>query len=202
MLDEQTTHASLLVRLRDPRDRAAWERLVEVYRPAIVRLARRRGLQPTDAEDIAQQVLARLQRVIPDWDHHPERGRFRNWLQLVTTRCIINLVTRRTDDRGRGGSEFVDCLQAVPDEAAESELVELEWRRAQFQAAAKLVRREFAEATWQAFWMTTIEDTSPEVAAEQLGKSLGSVYAARSRVMRRLREQVEQLDREFDAETT
>jgi len=83
------TRASLLVRLKDRADQAAWYEFAEIYRPVIVRLAGRRGMQPADAEDLAQEVLAAVARGIDRWQEDPRRARFRTWLHRVArTRWI------------------------------------------------------------------------------------------------------------------
>ena len=191
------TRESLLLRIRDPSDAVAWEQFVAVYQPLILRLARRRGLQDADAEDLAQQVLASVSRAIGGWEKDHERGRFRSWLLRIARNEIVNAMTRRRRDLGRGGTSMLERLQQHPaDEQAIEELIEDEHRRAVFRWAAEEVRPEFHEGTWLAFWLTTIEALPVEEAAAELGKSVGSVYAARSRVMRRLKEKIREIDLE------
>ena len=75
----------------------------------------------------------------------------------------------------------------------DSELLRLEYRREVFRLAARRIRPEFQPATWKAFWLTAVEDRPPEDVARSLGKTVGAVYAARSRVMRRLQEKVAEI---------
>src|SRR5262245_47940975 len=96
------TRASLLIRLKDRADDEAWFEFTEIYRPVILRLAARRGLQPADADDLAQQVLSSVARAIDRWKEDPARARFRTWLQRVATNAIINALTRGRPDRGSG----------------------------------------------------------------------------------------------------
>lgn len=191
------TRESLLLKIRDPADAVAWEQFVAVYRPWILRLARRRGLQDADAEDLAQQVLASVSRAIGGWEKDHERGRFRSWLLRIARNEIVNAMTRRGRDVGRGGTSVLERLGQHPaDEHAIEELIEDEHRRAVFRWAAGEVRSEFHEGTWLAFWLTTIEALTVEAAAAELGKTAGSVYAARSRVMRRLKQKIREIDPE------
>ena len=197
MTELPETSESLLLKLRDADDAAAWERFVAVYRPAVVRLARRRGLQAADAEDLAQQVMGSVSRAIGDWRKDPERGTFRSWLFRIARNACVNALTRRPRDAARGGTSVAEQLDRRPDAAdAVDRLIEEEHQRAVFRAAAEEVAAEFEEATWLAFWLTTIDDLSVDQAAEELGKSPGAVYAARSRVMRRLKDKVRDLDGE------
>jgi RNA polymerase sigma factor (sigma-70 family) len=190
------TRESFLLKLRDRDDAAAWERLVAVYRPAAYRLARGCGLQHADAEDVAQQVIAAVSRSIGQWKKDDNRGTFRGWLLRIARNEAINVLTRGSRHAGRGGSSVVERLGQFADRDERlGRLIDDEHRRAVFRWAAQEVRPEFHDATWRAFWRTTIDGLSVEHAAAELGKSIGAVYAARSRVMRRLKEKVHEFDR-------
>ncbi|MEX2172874.1 MAG: RNA polymerase sigma factor [Pirellulaceae bacterium] len=188
------TRDSLLVQLREADNAAAWEQFCAVYRPAMYRLARRRGLQDAEADDLAQQVMVNVSRAIGGWQKDAEQGTFRGWLLRIARNAILNALTRGRPDAARGGSGVVESLAKCPAVEDAESLIDDEHRRAVFRWAAAEVKPEFQEATWLAFWLTTIEERSVERAAAELGKSVGSVYAARSRVMRRLREKA----REFE----
>lgn len=194
------TRESLLARVRDPQDDEAWSRFVAIYRPAIYRLVRGRGLQDADAQDLTQQVLASVAGAIQRWEPDPAKGRFRSWLSRIVRNAVINAVTRRHPDVPVGGSDMLQLLEQQPDsdDASEQDF-DHEYRRAVFRWAQDQIRLEFHESTWNAFWLTTVEGQSVEQAAEQLDKSLGSVYAARSRVMRRLKEAVRQFEGSEDS---
>lgn len=185
------TQASLLVSIRDPANEQAWSTFCELYRPVVYRMARRRGLQDADAQDLAQRVLVSVAGAIGEWESDPQHGRFRHWLARVTRNAIVDAFRRVRPDAARGGSSV---LRALSQSAAANETeIEHEFERAVFRRAASVIRSEFASATWAAFWETTVLDRSPGDVAASLGQSVGSVYTARSRVMRRLREAVELL---------
>lgn len=198
MAELPETRESLLVKIRDPDDGVAWDRFVSAYRPGLYRLARRRGLQDADAEDLAQQVIAIVARAIGDWRRDSSKGTFRAWLTRVARNASVNLLTRGHFDAARGGTSVAEGLEQCPDlEDPIATLIEEEHQRSLFRWAAEEIRPEFQETTWLAFWTTTVDGASVEHAAEMLNKSMGAVYAARSRVMRRLKERVS----EFDMET-
>jgi RNA polymerase sigma-70 factor (ECF subfamily) len=187
------TRATLLVRLKDQSDDEAWSQFAEIYRPVIYRLACRRGLQPADADDLVQQVLSTVARGIGHWEADPERARFRTWLNRVAMNAIINALTRGRPDRGSGDSGLRRLLDARPAESgSDSEWVRMEQRREVFRWAARQIQSEFQTPTWDAFWMTAVEGRDVDQVAGELRRSRGSVYAARSRVMRRLREKVQE----------
>jgi RNA polymerase sigma-70 factor (ECF subfamily) len=191
------TRASLLVRLKDHADDEAWSEFTEIYRPVIYRLASRRGMQPADADDLVQQVLSAVARVIDRWEANPERARFRTWLHRVATNAIINALARGRPDRGSGDSGLCDLLDAQPaTNGNESELIRIEQRREIFRWAARQIRPEFQPATWDAFWKTAVEGQDVDAVCRELGRSRGSIYAARSRVMRRLKEKVQEWEGE------
>lgn len=187
------TRASLLVRLKDQADHEAWYQFAEIYRPVVFRLARLRGMQPADAEDLAQQVLASVARSVEHWQIDSSRARFRTWLSRVATNAILNALTRGAPDRGTGDTGVHDLLTQQPAADAEaSQFIRLEERREVFRWAARQIRCEYQPATWDAFWLTAVEGRDVTEAARELRLSLGSVYAARSRVMRRLKEKVQE----------
>jgi RNA polymerase sigma factor (sigma-70 family) len=124
-----------------------------------------------------------------------DRGTFRGWLLRIARNAILNALTRRRPDAARGGTSVVERLRDCPAERDEWEtLVEDEHRRILFRWAAGEVKHEFHSDTWQAFWLTAIDGLTVESAAEALGKSVGSVYAARSRIARRLKEVIRELE--------
>ncbi len=191
-MTQPETNVSLLIRIRDSGDREAWEQFSSIYRPAIVRFAKQKGLQNADAEDLTQHVLLSVSRSIQSWQPDSNRASFRTWLNRVCHNAVINALTRVKPDRASGNTHVNDLLgQSRANCPAEQLTVEI--RREVFRFAANAIEAEFHSATWQAFWLTSVEEVSVEVAASQLGKSVGSIYAARSRVMRRLREKVEEL---------
>ncbi|HEY1380012.1 MAG TPA: sigma-70 family RNA polymerase sigma factor [Gemmataceae bacterium] len=194
MSDYPETRASLILRLKNDADQAAWGEFVEIYWPIVYRLARRKGLQDADAEDLAQQVLASVAAAVHRWDPDRAPARFRTWLHRIARNRIINALTRRKPDRAAGGDS---AEQTLADQAAggpDSELLRDEHRREVLHWAARQIRGEFAPDTWLAFWRTTVEGRSAAVVAAELGKSVGAVYTARSRVMKRLRDKVSEWD--------
>lgn len=184
------TRPSLIVRLKDRADDEAWFEFTEIYRPVIFRLACRYGLQHADADDLVQQVLSSVARVIDRWEDDPHRARFRTWLARVATNAILNALTRRPQDRGTGDQDLYELLDARPADGPGSDLVRIEHRREVFRWAARQVRPEFQPETWDAFWFTAVDGRDVDDVALELKRSRGSIYAARSRVMRRLREKV------------
>lgn len=192
------TRASLLIRVRDPADQVAWHEFVEIYRPVILRLAKQKGMQEADAEDIAQQVLTSVAKAVEQRQHDPKRAKFRTWLNRVAQNAILNALTRGKPDRGSGDSALQAILnQHESNNGPDSDLLRLEHRREVFRWAARQVRKEFQQDTWDAFWLTAIEGQNVEDVAFKLKKNHGAIYAARSRIMRRIKEQVTEYEQEY-----
>ena len=188
------TRNSLLLRLRDTDDAAAWEEFVGIYQPVIVRLAMSRGLQHADADDLAQHVLVSVSHKVSEWHQDPQRGQFRTWLSRVIRNAALNMLTRRKADRGMGGTSALALINGkTADVCSDAEVFDLEARREAFRWAADQVQAEFQPQTWDAFWLTAVEGLTVAESGRRTGKSVGAVYVARSRVMTRLQKKVKAL---------
>ncbi len=189
------TRDSLIVGVRDPSNQLAWDQFEQLYRPVIFRIARAKGLQHADAHDLVQQVLVSVAAAIDRYEKRNDDARFRNWLSRITRNAILKALTRAPRDRAAGGSAIMNVLSAVPAiDPATNALIDLEYRRELFRRAAEHVRTDVQEPTWLAFELTELQHVPIDKAAKVLGISTGSVYAARSRVMRRMRDCVVQLE--------
>jgi RNA polymerase sigma-70 factor (ECF subfamily) len=190
------THASLLIRLRARGDVRAWSEFTEIYGPLIYQLARRRGLQDSDAQDLGQEVFRAVARAIDRYDPDPERGSFRAWLSRIAGNLIINLlVAQRRHPRGTGDTDMQRLIEEQPEASVEeSALFEAEYRSRLLGWAAERVRGSFSEPAWQAFWQTGVEGQSPRDVAQNLGMSLGTVYQYKSRVVTRIRREIERVE--------
>lgn len=193
-----STRPSLLVRLRNPQDERAWAEFTAIYSPLIYRLARRKGLQDADAADLVQEVLRAVASAIDRWDPDPARGPFRNWLFRIARNLMINFLTsQHRHPQGQGGEDFLSLLEAQTSASQEdSAQFDLEYKRQLFRWAANRIRGEFQETTWSAFWKTWVEGKKAKDVTEELKMSPGAVYMARSRVVARLRQVIEGVERD------
>ncbi|MEO1619072.1 MAG: sigma-70 family RNA polymerase sigma factor [Planctomycetota bacterium] len=183
------TRPSILLRLRDPQDREAWQQFASVYRGVIYRVAARYGMQDADAADLEQEVLIRISRSIERFEHDPAHAKFRTWLGQVIRSAIVDQHRKRPREQGTGLTEsevhHLEWLDEAYEEDCRSEI--LRW-------ASRRIRGEFTESSWQAFWKTTIDQRPVTEVAKELGKSIGAIYTSRSRVIRRLREVAQEFD--------
>ena len=192
------TRLSLLARVRDERDDAAWTEFVEIYQPLVYRLVRRSGLQDADAREIAQEVLMAVAGAIDRWQPSVGKGSFRAWLFRIARNLMINfLVKQRRQPRGSGDTDMQRLLEErTVTSPEESRLFEEEYRRQVFRWAAARIRTQFKDSTWQAFWRTCVDGQSVKQAGSELKMSAGAVYVARSRVMARLKVEIQKFEAE------
>jgi RNA polymerase sigma-70 factor (ECF subfamily) len=192
MAEIPPTRASLLLRLRDPRDGVAWEQFVERYAPVVYGYARKQGLQDADAADLSQEVLRAVAGAIGRLEYDPERGAFRNWLFTIVRRKLADWrAARQRQPPGSGDPALHLRLRQCPAPDGEAAAWEVEWQDQVFAWGCAQVRRDVSAVTWQAFWDTAIEGRPGKQVAADLGLSVTAVYSARSRVLARLKELVQ-----------
>lgn len=175
----ESTPVSLVERLKHRQDAAAWARFVELYTPIIFTWARRVGLQEADARDLVQDVFAVLVQKMADFRYDPGQS-FRAWLKTIA----LNKIRER--QRRRGEAQLINGVD-IADSADSNEYWEIEFRRDLMQRALQIMRADFQPATWKACWETVVERRAVAEVAAELGITVGAVYAARFRVLARLR---------------
>jgi RNA polymerase sigma-70 factor (ECF subfamily) len=195
MGDALSTRASLLARLGNPQDRAAWQQFVELYGSLVYGFARQRGLQDADAADLTQEVFLAVAQAMGRWRYDKERGKFRGWLFGITRHMVSKfLKSRCLEPVGSGDTNTRQRLDEEPSSEPALEAVwEHEFQQQLFRVAAEQVREHFAPTTWDAFWGTAVEGRPAAEVAKQLDLSVGAVYVARSRVLARLTQEVQQM---------
>src|SRR5262245_13444926 len=185
------TSASLLDRLRERPDPRSWERLFELYAPWVGGWLRRQGISHQDAEDLVQDVMAVVVRELPRFHYDPAIGSFRGWLRTITANRL------RAFQRNRGvrreticAPDFSDLLNQLEDPASSvSQLWNQEHDRHIVATLLALVEPEFEPTTWKAFCKVALEGRKPAEVATELGVAVNAVFIAKSRVLRRLREE-------------
>ena len=186
--------STLLVRLRQ-QDPDAWQRLVQLYGPTVYGWCRHAGLRPADAADATQEVFRSVANGLENFRRDRQGDSFRGWLAAIARNRIRDHFRRVAQQpQVRGGTDFHQQVQALPDliDAASTEdgdVVDSQ-QRGVLRRAVALVEAEFEPRTWQAFWRTAVEHAAPADVASDLGVSVNAVYKAKSRVLRRLREEL------------
>ncbi|MEO0651432.1 MAG: sigma-70 family RNA polymerase sigma factor [Planctomycetota bacterium] len=189
----QSTHRSLLERLRGGEDEQAWREFSERYRDLLLRYALRRGLPIHDAEDVVQASMLKLATRLKSFVYRPELGTFRAYLGRVVENEI-----RRV--RGRRRPVPVDLEDAgEPEPQADPELEQLwhdSWTEHHFRLALDTVRDAVSPLSLRVF-EGLLDGADPNVIAEREGTPVANVYKIKQRMRDRLRDAVaDQLERE------
>ncbi len=191
MAQDSGTSLSLLQRIRQG-DATGWNRVVELYSPLIYHWCRRWGVEGADADDVLQEVFQAASQSIGEFRRERAGDTFRGWLRAISRHKILSFWRGRSrQPEAAGGSEAWRRLEEAPepDEASE-DVVDAEQTSALFHRALGLLRGEFAERTWQAFWRATVDGQPAPAVAEELGMTANAVRMAKSRVLHRLREEL------------
>ncbi len=194
MSDIPITQPTLLLRIRDADDADSWERFVKLYTPLVFGYCRQRGLQEADASDVAQEVMRTVAQSIQRFEYNRDKGTFRGWLLAVTRNKLLKYFTKiQRVPLGSGRTTIHAKLEATPD-ATETDHWDRAYQQRLFQWACSEVQDEFTPKTWSAFCQTAIDNQPPHQVASALGTSLGAVYIAKSRVIARIRKQIESVN--------
>jgi len=182
------TPASLLERLREPEQEQAWERFVGLYTPLLYYWARRSGCRESEAADLVQEVFALLVRKLPEFTYDHNKT-FRGWLRTVAQNCWRNIHRKAAIPLAANGPDPAQLAAPERDDP----FWEIEYRQRLVGHALQMMRADFQPATWQACWLIIVEDKPAAEVARELGMSTGAVYMAKSRVLSRLRKELEGL---------
>jgi RNA polymerase sigma-70 factor (ECF subfamily) len=197
--DGEVTPLSLLERAR-ANDASAWRGLVQLYHPLVLFWCRRVGVPAGELEDVTQEVFAAVAAGLSRFRRDRPGDTFRGWLRAVARNEALQHLRRgRGRPRAEGGSDAWTQLQRLadplgepdplgkPDADESQEVGQLYWR------ALELVRGGLEERTWQAFWRTVVDGLAPALLAEELGMSEAGIRQAKSRVLRRLKQEMGEL---------
>lgn len=183
---DAVTSPSLVLRLRDHADAAAWAEFLEVYSPLLYDFCRSRGLQASDAADVTQEVLLRVAAAIRSFEYDRAKGLFRDWLARIVLNEIRRFMKKRTASTTVQGLLDQNVVQF---ESSWNE----QFHQHVFAKALERCRPHFAEETWKMFVRSWVDKVDSEKVAIELNISVEQVYVARSRVLKRLRNEVAQL---------
>jgi RNA polymerase sigma factor (sigma-70 family) len=190
------TRASLLIRIRDAGDAESWRTFVTIYAPLVYRYACRRGLQDADAADLSQDVMEKVTRAIRSFEYQPAKGRFRDWLLTITRRQIAQF------HEGRARRPEKLCGMGELEEfGEEKDPPDADWNEdfnaRVLQVALDRARLRFEPMTWRAFECVWLENRTAAETADTLSLHIESVYYAKSRVLKQLRDEVQEIVEDF-----
>jgi RNA polymerase sigma-70 factor (ECF subfamily) len=197
--DSPVTRASLLIQIRDGANHTAWQEFVRLYGPVVYGFARKRGLQDADAADLMQEVMRSVSGAIGRLEYDRNQGTFRGWLFTIARNKVFNFLSaRKIRPQASGDSSTNRLLDSKPEPSDGVETWELEYQRRLAALAMDRIKSEFQATTWQAFWLTAVQGVAVSEVAQQVGLSPGAIYVAKSRVLARLKSEVQALQSEED----
>ena len=186
----ESTSLTLLARLRAG-EQQAWQRLVQLYGPFIHFWCTQFGVYGADAEDVLQEVLQAVAVGLPNFHKAQTGDTFRGWLRGITRNKLLDHRRRKVrQPPAPGGTEALIHLGQVSDPMPDETEDPQEQVTMLYHRALALVRVEFEERTWNAFWRAAVDGHPVEIIAIELGVSSAAIRKAKSRVLRRLREEV------------
>ena len=191
MTDFPETRLSLLRRLQNGQDEAAWGEFHEIYRPVLTRMVAAVGLPANDQQDVVQEIWIAIFKGIDKYEPRSHSFAFRGWLAKIAKNTAINYLTRKTPQR----TEPIADGAILTDRTTTKEVLDAQWdreyQRQVLQWAALRVASRVSQATFQAFWRTVVDGENVETVAKELGMTAGSLYVSRGRIMATLKREVE-----------
>lgn len=195
--NNETTRSSVLKAVTDTENTAAWNRLFDLYAGFVFSIARSKGLNDADADDIVQTVFADLARNLPTFEYDRAKGRFRSYLS--------GLVHWRVNDRLRSGKRDAELKCAFWEEAksaasAEDEdFEEREWQQAALEEALRRIKPEVRPEHYAAFVASAVEGQDTETVMRLHGLTSDNLYQIRKRLTAKLQEKATEVLAEMDA---
>ena len=190
--DSHSVGSSLLERLK-AKSPGSWHRFVYLFGPLVYQWCRKHGLQEADACDVRQETFRAVAANIGDFRRDRPGDAFRGWLWKITRSKLADHWRRREKEvQAAGGSPAQKWLAtlATSEGSPEEDPPTPETPGSLYQRALELIQNDFQEQTWKAFWRVAVDGATPADAAAELNLSVNAVYLAKSRVLRRLREEL------------
>jgi RNA polymerase sigma-70 factor (ECF subfamily) len=191
LVDPLSTSTSLLNQVRAG-ETLAWYRLVNIYTPLIVLWSKQHGMKGVDTEDIVQNVFVAVAKHIAEFGHNRSENSFRAWLWTITRSKIMDqLRFTKKNPSAKGGEDFVKFEAANNSLTGERNASESAHDLNLLIAATlEIIRQDFSQQTWKAFWLTAAMGRRPSEVAQELEMTAAAVCMCRARVLRRLRETI------------
>lgn len=188
MSADQPTSLTLLQRVRE-RDAEAWRRLLHLYVPLVDYWCGQWGVRGADADDVHQEVFQAVATHLADFHRDRPGDTFRGWLRGITRHKVLDYLRRRDrQPQAQGGTDGQRLIQQLPHPEELQDGPEV--MQGLYRRALELVRSEFEDKTWQAFWRVTVDGQAPADVAVDIGVSAAAIRKAKSRVLRRLKEEM------------
>ena len=200
------TRRSLLSRLRNVEDDLSWRAFFDTYWRLIYNVARKSGLNDSEAQDIVQETVIAVAKKMPEFRYDPARGSFKKWLLLITRRRVhdhLRRVYRSLPEDSLSAEDVRTRTEAVsdplpgPDERVDAACEEA-WRENLFQAALVQLRDRADPKQYQVFDFCVLQNIPAGQVARLLGLSRAQVYLAKHRLTLKVKRSVMTLEAELN----
>ena len=189
------TRQSLLSRLKDWDDGASWNEFFDTYWKLIYETALRAGLQPADAEDVAQETFVCISKAIRTFRYNPGRGSFKGWLCMTTTWRIRD--RQRQQQRQKAQAEEINLLCSEPADGLSDEAIatawDRDWEKNLADAAMDRVRKRVEPKHFQVFHLAMIKQWPTARIAETMGVRASYIYLVKHRIAAQVRRELKKL---------
>jgi RNA polymerase sigma-70 factor (ECF subfamily) len=199
------TRASLLSRLKNWDDQESWKVFFDTYWKMLYSVAKRSGLNDSEAQDVVQETIVAAAKQIPNFHYDPAIGSFKSWLMLIIRRRIIDFLRKQGNARQRqqvpidpatATAGATDTMARIPDPAGDqiNAIYEEEWQQHILEIALQKVRQEVAYEQFQMFDCYALKGWAVEEVAQRLNVTVSAVYNAKYRISRLIKEEVQRLE--------
>jgi RNA polymerase sigma-70 factor (ECF subfamily) len=199
---DMLTRETLIRRIRDGNDRVAWDEFYRLYQPLVRTYVGRFRLQDQDADDLSQDIFAKLHGHMSRFDLDHSRGKFRGWLRSFTDNRVRDwLRVKSREKKLIAPIPAEEIAAAFAENEADETRRRLEWQRSVFEVVLKQVRLEFKDRkkVLACFELTTLGGRPAKDAAAQLGiDSVNTVYVYAHRVLQRARDLCAEYDEDLN----
>ena len=183
-----TTSPSLLLRIRNPQDTDAWDKFLEVYTPIVRTYCFQRRLQEADVSDIVQDVMSQIVKLIREFEYDPAKGKFRAWFGTITANRIKTFINRKSrNEKTHGETDSPTPIENYSD--PDSDWIAI-FSDQVYQTACSRIRPVFQDTTWECFEATWLRNETAAEVATAMGIPVHTVYVNKSRVLKRLENEV------------
>lgn len=207
--DNLATKWSLVTRMKNTADEKTWSEFAQLYRDLIRGVARKAGLNEEEAKDVVQETMAAVAKNIEGFEATADRGSFRAWLLQMARWRIMDQIRRRlpvSSDRIRedcmeaGVTSRTATVERVPDprEVNLEALCDEEWKQQLLSTALRQLQGVSKAEHYQIFHLLEIERKSIAEVAKMVGRSRGSLYLIRHRMLKELRRGMKQVQKEAE----
>lgn len=200
MKNEWDTRVTLLMRVKNQDDSAAWKEFVSYYRPFIHMVFHQMHLGSMEFDDLVQEILIKIWKKLPEHIYDKDRARFRTWLSRLIRNVVLNYLraNRRRDRKHAAVADGSAAGRMVLVEEPEIEdIIRKEWTLYIVKLAIERIKPLFSERSFTAFTMS-MEGHSTEQIAQELGLKPNSVVKLKSRLKGRLVQEIHCLRNELE----